>query len=171
MERRRYMGCSNYFKTFSCEIKRIDEEGISGYVGFIKIEEVHRPLIIGATVLYDQGHSVINFLPDESHWYLTAIYDKEGDIIEWYFDITKKNAIDEEGKPYCDDLYLDAVLLPDGEVLILDEDELNEALNSEEITQLEFELAYITLDILKNKFLDVSYMESFCSQLQRLLEI
>lgn len=170
MERVRYMGRSDYFKTFSCEIKRIDEHDLKGYVSFVKIEEVNQPLIIGETCLLDDGHSIINFLPDGKHWYLHAIYDKNGAIIEWYFDITKKNSIDQEGNPYCDDLYLDVALLPNGQIIILDEDELESALNDGEITQNEFDLAYDTLKVLEGEFLDVSFMESLCTRFQSLFD-
>lgn len=52
------------------------------------------------------------------------------EIVEWYTDITRKNAVDENRNPYCDDLYLDVALLPDGSVLVLDENELKNALDS-----------------------------------------
>jgi len=162
------MGHSDYFKTFSREIKRVDDADIKGYVSLVEIEKVHRPLMIGETCLCDDGYSVINFLPDDEHWYLHAMYDENGDIIEWYFDITKKNAVDEAGKPYCDDLYLDAVLLPDGQIIVLDEDEIAQALHDAKITQAEFDLAYDTLKMLKHKFLDVSCMQSLCARFQNL---
>ncbi|MCL6459025.1 MAG: DUF402 domain-containing protein, partial [Gorillibacterium sp.] len=46
------------------------------------------------------------------------------------------------GMPYCDDLYLDVVLLPDGQLFLLDEDELEEALSKRIIRQSDFELAH-----------------------------
>jgi len=137
----------------------------------LKIEEIHQPFTVGDICLLDNDYSEIFFLPDGETWCLTAIYDANDDIVEWYFDITRKNAVDEDGKPYCDDLYLDAALLPNGQVLILDEDELKDALDNRKITQEDFDLAYATLNWLKrNKILKVAFMEKLCERLKLLLE-
>jgi len=171
MERRRYLGRNHRFKTFSSKTIRVDESRLKGYASFVQVEEVTSPLINpDGTRLFDDGYSVMNFLPDDELWYLHAIYDDQGNIIEWYFDITRKNAIDEDGNPYCDDIYLDVVLLPDGQILVLDEDELKDALDSGEITQKESDTAYETLNGLKQHgVLNVAYMETFCLELKSLL--
>ena len=172
MEKRKHLGTANkkYIKSFSSKIIRIDEEDIKGYASLLKVEEVHRPYMVGDGVcLYDNGYSELCFLPDNEHWTLWAIYDENGDIIEWYFDITRKNSVDESGTPYCDDLYLDAALMPDGQIFVFDEDELKDALDSGKISQDEFDMAYIVLDELKvKKIIDVAYMKTLCSRLQLL---
>ena len=166
----KYIGKSDFFKTYTREMKRIEMRGMSGFASIVKIEEVHQPLIIDGTRLYDDGYTVINFLPDDAHWCLQAFYNELGDTIEWYFDITLKNAVDEMGDPYYVDLYLDFVLLPDGKATILDEDELKGALAQGEITQADFDLAYETLDLLIDKFAETSYMALFCRELQAQFE-
>ena len=170
MERRKYIGRGNdYIKTFSSEIIEVDEEDIKGYASFMKVEEVHRPFMAGEVCLYNNGFSEIGFLPKDAHWGLYALYDDSGEIIEWYVDITRKNAIDEEGRPYCDDLYLDAALLPDGQILVFDEDELKDALDHEKITRKEYDMAYNVLSELKEKkILTVAFMEDLCARLRRL---
>ena len=171
MKKRKYLGSvnKNYIKTFISKIIRVDEDDIKGYASFVKIEEVHRPFMVGETCLYDTGYSEIGFLPDSENWMLWAMYDDKDDIIEWYFDITKVNAVDEEGRPFCDDLYLDIALLPNGEALILDEDELAEALTSGAITQNEYDMAYGTLNkLINDKIIDVAYMETLCFKLRLL---
>jgi len=168
VENRRYLGRSERFKTFSSKIVRVDEEDLKGYAALIKIEEVISPLIIGETCFYDNGYSQINFLPDDEHWYLSAIYNEKGKIVEWYFDITGKNDLDIDGNPYCVDLYLDMALMPDGKILTLDEDEIKAALDEGKITQKEFDMAYNVLNKLKET-INVEYMETFCSRLRLLL--
>lgn len=173
VERRKVLGRINkdYIKAFTSQILKVQEADMNGYAALIQIQEVHWPFIAGETCLYDNGHSEINFLPNGACWQLSALYDANGDIIEWYFDITKKNAVDEVGNPYCDDLYLDAALMPDGQILILDEDELKDALDSGQITQREFAMAYAVLDELKEKkILSVPYMEAFCARLRLLFQ-
>lgn len=171
MERRKYLGRAykDYIKTFTSEIIRVNENDIKGYAALIWIQEVNRPFIIGETCLYNNGYNEINFLPDNEFWQLSAIYDENGGIIEWYFDITKKNTVDDKGNPYCDDLYLDDTLMPDGKIIILDEDELKDALDTDKITKNEFDMAYNVLNELKEKkILDATYMETFCSKLSLL---
>lgn len=174
MERRKYLGrpYKDYIKTFTSEILRVHEADIRGYVALLRIGEVNRPLIVGGTCLYNDGYSELTFLPDDQHWQLSAIYDDGGNIVEWYFDVTRKNAVDDEGNPYCDDLYLDAALLPDGKILVFDEDEIKSALDNGIITRHEFDRAYHVLHELKEKqVLDVTYMESLCSRLLALFSI
>ena len=171
MEKRKYLGNMNrnYIKTFKSKVIRINDDDIKGYVSFSKIEEVYRPFMAGETCLYDTDYSEIGFLPDNENWMLWAMYDNNDDIIEWYFDVTKKNTLDEEGKPYCDDLYLDIALMPNGEILILDEDEIKDALNKRMITQDEYDMAYSVMDkLIRNKIIDVVYMETLCSRLRLL---
>jgi len=168
LERRKYLGgvYKDYIKTFNSEMCRVDEQDVKGYVALLRIGEVNRPLIVGETCLYNNGYSELNFLPDDEHWQLSALYDDSGNIIEWYFDVTRKNAVDDEGNPYCDDLYLDAALMPDGKILIFDEDEIKNALDNGTITRHEFDMAYDVLNALKEKqVLDVTYMKKLCSRL------
>ena len=172
MERRRYLGQKKSIKDCSTKIVRVDEDGLNGYASLIKIKEVHNPVIVGEDFcICDVGYSIIEFLPDGEHWALEAMYDRNDKIVEWYFDITSENSIDENGNPYNVDLYLDVVLLPDGQIIVCDENELQDALDNGEITQAEFDLAYHTLHELKEKkTLEVVYMKALSSKLRMLLE-
>jgi len=141
MKKRKYLGRynSDIGKSVSAKIVRADDIGIAGYASRIEVHDVHRPYMVGEAgaevCIANDGYSELAFLPDGENWQLTAIYDERGDIVEWYFDITSKNDVDEDGHPYCDDLYLDAVLMPDGRILLFDEDELVDALNSGSVSQ------------------------------------
>ena len=97
-------------------------------------------------VLLDKGFYVLNFLPDNKNWAMSAHYDPDWNLIEWYFDMTKFNGVDGAGKPFFDDLYLDYVITPDNASVVLDEDELLEALELGEITQEDMDLAYQALE-------------------------
>ena len=48
----------------------------------------------------------------------------------------------EDGIPYEDDLYLDVVIVPDGRIHVLDEDELKSAYDRKEVSKEEYEMAY-----------------------------
>ena len=72
---------------------------------------------------------------------LTAVYDENSKIIEWYFDIARRIGIDDE-LPYEDDLYLDVVATPEGKLILLDEDELQVAYDRLEVSKSEYKMAY-----------------------------
>ncbi|MCR5664709.1 MAG: DUF402 domain-containing protein, partial [Oscillospiraceae bacterium] len=78
-------------------------------------------------------------------------FDDRGTLIEWYFDIAKSIGI-ENGIPFEDDLYLDMAIMPDGEKIILDEDELLAARNEGIISQDDLDGAYNTLRELEKKY-------------------
>jgi len=92
-------------------------------------------------VIIDNNYKLLGFYDYSSKVKLSAFYDKNGQIIEWYFDIAKELG-KENGIPYEDDLYLDIVLRPDGKIILLDEEELKEALKRFEITKAEYKMAY-----------------------------
>jgi len=174
-ERRKCLGRydKDFILSIASEIKRTDPIGHNGYASLIKINEVAHPFMIGEKgaeiCIADVGYSELTFLPDNEKWMLTAIYDNHGAIVEWYFDITRKNALDENGTPYCDDLYLDAALMPDGRILIFDEDELQAARDSGFVTPEEFDMAYTVLKrLIADKIIDVAYMQNLCEQLMAL---
>lgn len=79
-----------------------------------------------------------------------SIYNNNKEIIEWYFDIAKEIG-KENGIPYEDDLYLDVVVNPNGEITLLDEDELKMALDRLEITQSDYDMAYSEANKLMEK--------------------
>jgi len=178
MERKKYLGQYNkpFIKSITSKIVRTDTIGTPGYASLVQIDEVHYPCYIGEKdsqiCIADNGYSELTFLPDNENWQVVAIYDNHGNIIEWYFDITRKNSIDKNGTPYCDDLYLDAALLPNGRIFILDEDELENALHSGNITQADFDMAHATLQkLIADGIISVPYMEDFCAKLKSLLHL
>lgn len=135
-------------------LKYIRNEEFDGYVSIIEIEKVREPLIksmLGREVCaVDDGYIWLQHVPVDKHYALTTMYNSKKEIVEWYFDITKQNGIDEKGIPFFDDLYLDVVVLPTSDILLLDEDELKEALDRNDITSEDYELAYKEAEILMN---------------------
>jgi len=175
MERKRYLGRFKHesIKSHSTRTIRTDDIGFAGYAALVHIHEVNYPFMVGEKgaeiCIADKGYIALNFLPDNENWYLTAFYDNNNNIVEWYFDVTRKNAVDESGVPYCDDLYLDAALLPDGSILTFDEDELKSAFDSGQVSRQDYDMAHGVIEkLIAEKILDVAYMESFCSKLRSL---
>lgn len=65
-----------------------------------------------------------------------------------------KSSGTENGIPYIDDLYLDYIIKADGKEVILDQNELEEALNSNDITKEDFDMAYKTMEYIRQKYSD-----------------
>ncbi len=91
--------------------------------------------------------------------------------MEWYFDIAREIG-KENGVPYEDDLYLDVVLKPNGETVLLDEDELKEAFERMEMTKKEFDEAYeIARNLMKRLQGNQDKVRDFTDKyLQKMLE-
>ena len=65
-----------------------------------------------------------------------------------------------EDVPYAEDLYLDVVQTKNNNFIILDEDELKEALDKNEITDKEYDMAYLVKDkIIKNYSSEENFKE------------
>ena len=122
--------------------KSVNEPNFMGDVYIDWFKKVEKPFYLdnGLCVL-DTNYKWIEFYDYSSRVKLTAIYNEKNEIVEWYFDIAREIG-KEDGVPYEDDLYLDVLLRPDGEVVLLDEDELKEAFDRREMTQQEYDEAY-----------------------------
>lgn len=112
---------------------------MNGYISYVEIEKVEEKFVVEhngrKTILLDNGYKRIVFLPEKQNWCVEATYDNKNNIVQWYFDMTNGNYIDKDNKPCFEDMYLDVVLLPDGEVIVFDEDELIDAYKKGEISQ------------------------------------
>lgn len=116
------------------KLSYVEGNDFSGYVSAIFMDKVREPLIVEVAgqqlPIVDNGYIWLQHLPDNENYSLTTMYNSQGNVVQWYFDISKQNGVNAEGIPYFDDLYLDVVILPSSEIIILDENELLEALNA-----------------------------------------
>ncbi len=124
------------------KVMSIEEKNFSGDIYFYNFIDVKNKMIIprGKCIL-DNNYKWLEFYDYNAKVKLTAIYDENCKIIEWYFDIARE-INKENGIPYEDDLYLDVVVTPIGEIFLLDENELKDALDRLEITEAEYKNAY-----------------------------
>ena len=109
----------------------------------IVIRETTEPLTVSSAgtpvKVVEKNYSWIQLAQEGARWWLTAMFDEKDTLLQMYFDITAGNLFDNAENPKFRDMYLDLVLRPDGVVVLLDEDELTEALENGAITQTEFE--------------------------------
>ena len=83
----------------------------------------------------DNGYTIVEVIPKNENYAMRVFFNEKEELVEYYFDISLGNSIDEETKlPYYDDAFLD-VTITNGEIEICDEDELDNALSQGEITE------------------------------------
>ncbi len=87
-------------------------------------------------MIADDNFKHLQFAFRNENFWLSSIYDNKNIFIEFYFDITNGNCFDDLSNPYFYDLFLDVVVTNDRQIHIVDEDELDLALN-ENIIDLE----------------------------------
>lgn len=124
------------------KIKSINNEDFKGDIylnNYIKILEPY--FLEKGLCIQDTNYKWLKFFDYDSKIQLTAVYNPNSEIVEWYFDIARSIG-KENGIPYEDDFYLDVVLTPSGKVILLDEDEFEEAFNRKEMTKEEYDEGY-----------------------------
>lgn len=121
-----------------------------------QINKIDKPFIVEsegrATTFIDKGFFIVEFTPLDKLYNGRVYLDQDRNEIEYYFDITGGNG-EEENIPYYDDLYLDLIYKPNlkNSFEICDEDELEDALKRKEISKKKFDLAYKTMNELKEE--------------------
>ena len=138
----------------------LDTNEFKGYVTLLKVIKVREPLHVQynekLVCIVDAGYSWLQHFPTNEQYSVTTMFNAEGEIVQWYIDICKENGI-ENGVPWIDDLYLDIIVLPTGEVILLDADELDEALSVGIIDKHLYELAWVEA----NRLIDLIKSEEF----------
>ena len=127
-------------------VKRIDTPDYHGYATLLRVDRIGEPLY--ATFgeqkirIVDNGYDLLQHFPDGEHYALLTAFDERGEPIQWYIDIVGRTGVDERGVPWYEDLYLDIVISLEGETLLLDVDELDEALRRGEVTRSQYDFAW-----------------------------
>lgn len=125
------------------------------YVAVKKLIHVTEKFIIKDNLcVMDDGYYVFEVVPKSDNYAMRLFLDDKKNPLEYYFDICKNNGLYlDTNIPYYDDLYLDVTYL-NGEICILDEDELIDAYHIGDITQDDLELAYRVKDRLISEIQD-----------------
>ncbi len=127
-------------------VKRLDSPDYHGYVTLLHIDDVTEPLYATfgqqQVCIVDRGYDWVQHFPDGARYALLSAFDERGELVQWYIDIIGRMGLDEHGVPWWEDLYLDIVVSPEGETLLLDVDELDEALHQGAVTHSEYDFAW-----------------------------
>lgn len=136
-------------------LKSVEDKNFKGDISFYDFKNTDIKITTPkGKIIIDKNYKLLEFYDYSSKIKLSTFYDKDNNIIEWYFDIANEIG-KENGVPYEEDLYLDVVVKANGDIVLLDEDELEDALKTNDITKEQYEMAYKEannlIDILKVK--------------------
>ena len=119
--------------------------GRRGKESLLVIREVSDPLVVhdaGEDVLIaEKDYAWVQIALEGLPFWLTAMYDAQGRLLQIYFDITGGSRFDDPENPWFADMYLDVVVNSRGELYVLDRDELDAALTEGVITKDEWNKA------------------------------
>lgn len=122
--------------TIITKANRLWFEFENGFCGVVEMLEVSEPFCVGKNKLTicDQGITWVQCAWKDIDIWATAMFDKNGNLFQIYFDICDEVNLDGE-RSWFADLILDVVYHPDGTVNVLDENELTEAYESHLISK------------------------------------
>ncbi|WP_151735198.1 DUF402 domain-containing protein [Paenibacillus tengchongensis] len=139
----------------------LETDHFKGYVSLLKIAKVKEPLYVKYIdqniCLVNDGYIWLQQFPLGKQHSVTTMFDEKGQIVQWYIDICSLNGVSEDNVPWMDDLYLDIVVLPSGEVIQKDSDELDEALLHGTIDKALYNLARQEANLINSLIKDGSF--------------
>ena len=145
-------------KTTMSKMIKIAKQGIDYYIFAMKVQDIKEPITATFNeekiTILDKDYCYIQILPIDKNYSLTITYDEKGKIVQWYFDITASNFLDDRGLPFYEDLYLDIAVTSKKEIFLLDEDELLKAYESKDISKEQYDFAIREADLIKLKIKD-----------------
>ena len=133
---------STYLRETTKHQLRIFYDEDDSYVSVKKLINITEPFIIKNNVIaMDNGYYIVEIIPKKGNYALRIFLDDKKKVVEYYFDIIKESGLTEDNVPYFIDLYLDITIDKYGEINIIDENELEMALDNEDITKDDYDLA------------------------------
>ncbi|MCR5004925.1 MAG: DUF402 domain-containing protein [Clostridiales bacterium] len=110
-------------------------DGHEGLAHILIMDEIIEPLVKNGITIVSKDMTWLQIALRDTRYWLTAMFDEDNRLVQIYFDITAAVHFDDPQVPTFEDMYLDLVLYPDGHYMVLDEDELAQALKAGEITE------------------------------------
>ncbi len=146
----------------------VESESFRGIVGILSFDEVSPPTDWRDVRVIDAGMKWLHILPFGAHYLITAMLDANDRAVKWYIDVIAGYGACDDGVCWFDDLYLDLVVTPEGQVGVYDMDELKAALREGDITPEQFSAALAARDRLLSEVVrDVPAFDRFCMDVYR----
>lgn len=119
-------------------------DDLRGQISLSILRELTGPLTVsypfGDVRIADTDYSWLQIALEDQYVWVTAMYDSRDRMVNLYFDITAGNRFDDPENPCFEDMYLDIAIAGEN-MAVLDQDELDEALEKGDISQAEHEHA------------------------------
>ncbi len=116
----------------------VDDYEFKGYICYTNAIKTASKFEAHGKLIFDSGFSKLQLFAPGKKYVLTAIYDRDDNLVELYFDIAKKVGMSKDGIPYQEDMYIDVVVYGENDTEIIDEEELKAAFEKGEITEKEY---------------------------------
>lgn len=125
---------------------KVNNNKFKGIIGLITMNKVKEPLevtVVGKQMVVANDHfQWLQILPEKKRYSITVMFNDKGEPLQYYFDINLKN-ITQKGRARTVDLCLDVLVLPNGKYELVDQDDLERALKSKQITRKQYHEAYV----------------------------
>lgn len=149
-------------------VETADFRGVAALYTMLRVREpLYKPVCGVSNLIVADGFRWLQLYsagPAAQTYTLTATFDSENILAQWYIDICAGHGIDQAGRPWHDDLYLDLVADGRGAVEIIDGDDLTAALIAGEIGAAEYALAWREARRLAPLARDACLPEMLCAQ-------
>ena len=133
----------------SLKTAKIQLQNFNGNAGILEILETDGVWKVRSSgedvIIAAPGYKWLQLAPSHGRWWLTVMYSPEDELIQYYFDITKRHYMSDDSEMRFIDMFLDVVMLPDGSYEILDRDEFESAFRSERISEFDYRIALVSL--------------------------
>lgn len=140
--------------------EQVENEVFNGHVTLLQLIEVTSPLDVrygDETIrIADAGYVWVQQFPSDAHHAVTSMFDATGQLVQNYIDICLRTGV-EDGRIYWEDLFLDLIALPSGQVLLIDTDELEAAREQGDVSEAEYALAWAEAKRLQKQLQDGSF--------------
>ncbi|MDD3303963.1 MAG: DUF402 domain-containing protein [Clostridia bacterium] len=168
---KKYMSKINWKRVLNKEYIQCDIIEANKKIGvssLIHIKDIVEPLIqkypnTTPIKIADRNFYWLQIGLKNTNYWITAVYNEKKEFIQYYIDITAENIISDHIEPYFYDLFLDVVLTNQDTLILLDQDELEDAMRLGEITRKQYNLACTVSEaIMKNIILEKERLDKFC---------
>lgn len=140
--------------------EQVDNEVFKGHVTLLQLIGVTSPLDVrygDETIrIADAGYVWVQQFPSDAQHAVTSMFDATGQLVQTYVDICLCTGV-EDGRAYWEDLFLDLIALPSGQVLLVDVDELEAAREQGIVSEAEYALAWVEAKQLQKQLQDGSF--------------
>ncbi len=146
------------------------------------VEYAHAPAAAGLVVLsarspvfaglgenrikiVDEGFLWLQLAPENGFFWLTAMYDENAKLVQFYFDITLGNHIRTDGGSWFADAFADVVITPGCPPRLLDAEELDQARREGLLSTAQAKAALQHAHEVMRGYADSSALAAYCGKL------